>query len=82
MKEDQIATMVEAQIQDQMTKIDDKKTQNEAYAVLLYGQDPEEKDVKPETNEELEKKAVQSLINEDKHIEDEEKQKFEARIAL
>lgn len=54
-KEDQIATMVEAQINDQMGKIEDKQTLNEGYAVLLYGQDVEEKDPapgqSPQTNE-------------------------------
>lgn len=37
MKEDQIATMVEAQINDQVNRIEDKNTLNEGYAVLLYG---------------------------------------------
>lgn len=79
LKEDQIATMVEAQIRDQMDKIEDKQTQNEAYEVLLYGQ---EVDQKQESPEELEKLAVESLMTEDQKLEEEEKRRLEARQAL
>ena len=71
--------MVEAQIQDQVNHIDTKETQNEAYEVLLYGQEVEQKD--PAT-EDLVNTAAQSLINEDKQIEEEEKKRFAARQAL
>lgn len=81
-QEDQIEIMVKDEIQDQMTKIEDKKTQNEAYEVLLYGQDIDEKEQPQQSNDDLEKKAVASLINEDKQIEDEAKKRFEASQAL
>lgn len=70
--------MVEAQIRDQMNRIEDKQVQNEAYEVLLYGQDVEEKDPKA-TTEELEKLAAQALMTEDQKLEEEEKRRLETR---
>lgn len=56
MTKDSIEKLVETQIQDQMDKIEGKQVQNEAYEMLLYGQqiDNDEKEQPLQSQEELE----------------------------